>query len=49
MILYKPIVASVVVSLMIGGLAAAQGATKRTPAAAPATGASPTWARTTTC
>src|SRR5213594_3035069 len=37
MILYKPIVASVVVTLMIVGLAAAQDATKRPPA--PATSA----------
>lgn len=37
MILYKPIVASVVVSLMIAGLAAAQDAVKRPPAPAVAT------------
>jgi len=48
MILYKPIVASVVVSLMIAGLAAAQDTVKRppapaaaTPAAAPPAAASP--------
>jgi len=42
MILFKPIVASVVVSLMIAGLAAAQDAVKRpTPAAAAPTAAAP--------
>lgn len=41
MILYKPIVASVVVSLMIAGFAAAEDAAKRAPAAAAAAPGNP--------